>query len=202
MSDLIAFAQRVDLPVIFQMAVAHAQFETIHPFADGNGRTGRALIHVMLRQAGLVTGTVVPISAGLLTDTQTYFAALSAYRAGDAGPIVQQFSDASRFAATSGRELIDRLIGQLDEARELMRGLRTQATAWQVLPHLISHPVLNSSVLTRQLKLSDTAAQRALAQLTDAGVLVERSGGRRHRIWQHEGILGVLDEYAAGLRRR
>jgi Fic family protein len=81
--DLVAFARRTDIPLLTQAAVAHAQFETIHPFPDGNGRTGRALIHSMLRGHGLTHNVTVPVSAGLLTDTSAYFDALTAYREGE-----------------------------------------------------------------------------------------------------------------------
>jgi len=70
----------------------HAQFETIHPFTDGNGRTGRALVQAMLRNKGLTRQITVPVSAGLLSDTSAYFVALTSYRDGDAAPIVQCFS--------------------------------------------------------------------------------------------------------------
>jgi Fic family protein len=69
MADLMAFVQRVDLPVLVECAIAHAQFETIHPFNDGNGRVGRALVHAMLRHADVTRRITVPVSAGLLTDT-------------------------------------------------------------------------------------------------------------------------------------
>ena len=83
MADLMLFLQRDDIPVLLQCALAHAQFETIHPFADGNGRTGRALIHAILRNKGLASHIVPPVSAGPLHETDQYFAALilrSAYR--------------------------------------------------------------------------------------------------------------------------
>ena len=104
--DLIAFAQRADLPALPQIAVAHAQFETIHPFTDGNGRTGRALVQAMLRNNGLTRQVTVPVSAGLLADTSAYFAALTTYRDGDAAPIVERFSQASVLAIANGRQLI------------------------------------------------------------------------------------------------
>ena len=83
MADLGEFMARDDLPALAQAAVAHAQFETIHPFADGNGRTGRALVHVVLRERSLTTSSALPLSAVLLTDTAGYFATLDAYRGGD-----------------------------------------------------------------------------------------------------------------------
>ena len=201
MDDLVDFMARSDLPILVQVAVAHAQFETIHPFVDGNGRTGRVLIHAMLRVSGLVTHTTIPISAGLLTDTKGYFEALTAYRNGDAGPIVQRFTDACCFAANSGRQLIHDLTSQLDADRTVLEGLRPQAAAWRVLPWLAAHPVVNARLLVDEFGLNNVGAQRALTQLTEAGILVERTGSRRNRVWQHDSILRILDAYAAKLRR-
>ena len=76
MADLLDFASRDDVPILAQAAIAHAQFETIHPFPHGNGRTGRALIQAMLRRGGLTRSVTVPVSAGLLRDTGAYFTAL------------------------------------------------------------------------------------------------------------------------------
>ena len=201
MRDLVAFVQRDDLPVLVQAAVAHAHFETIHPFTDGNGRTGRALVHAILRNKGLVTSTTAPVSAGLLRETARYFDALGTYRAGDARPIVERFADAARYAASSGACLVDDLAAQLEESRTKMAGLRPGAGAWKVLPHLVAQPVVNARYLVDALGMNDMGAQRALTALTSAGVLEERTGLRRNRVWQHPGILTVLDEYAEGLRR-
>lgn len=201
MADLVAFIRRADLPVVVHAAIAHAQFETIHPFADGNGRTGRALVHAMLRTAGVVRSTTAPISAGLLRRTDSYFAALSAYRAGDAGPIISAFAGASRFAAVSGTRLVDDLAQQVNTARERLSGLRSDAASWKVLPHLVENPVINAPLLINKLGMNEVTAQRALEQLVSRGVLAERTGLRRNRIYQHDGILTVLDVYAQQLHR-
>jgi hypothetical protein len=155
----------------------------------------------MLRSKGLVEHVTVPISAGLLTDTGTYFDALNAFRAGDAGPIVHRFSDASRFAAASGRTLVDALAAQLAEARDKLAGVRPHAAAWRVLPRLVGQPIVNARYLTAELAMNDVTAQRTLELLADRQVLVERTGLRRNRIWQHTGILDVLDNYAPTIRR-
>lgn len=105
-ADLIDFTRRTDVPALPQIAVSHAQFETIHPFTDGNGRTGRALIQAMLRQKRLTRQITVPVSAGLLTDTDGYFDALGAYRQGDIAPIVARLSEASLLAVANGRQLV------------------------------------------------------------------------------------------------
>jgi len=201
-ADLVEFMRRQDLPVLVQVALAHAQFETIHPFTDGNGRTGRALVHAMLRAKGVTRHTTAPVSAGLLVDTESYFGALTAFRAGDAWPIVEQFTRASRYAAMAGTRLVDDLAAQVADSRERMSGLRPQAAAWRVLPHLVAHPVVNARFLRDHLGLSDVTAQRALAQLADAGVVRERTGMRRNRVWQHDGVLAVLDLFAQAIHRR
>lgn len=202
LEDLVAFMARDDLPVLLHAALAHAQFETIHPFTDGNGRTGRALVHAITRAKGLVRTTIAPISAGLLTDIEGYTQALTAFRTGDARPIAESFAHAARFAAVSGASLVDDLAAELNRSRELLGGLRPQATAWRLLPHLVAHPVINASFVRRALGVSDMTAQRAIAQLAEAGVVLERTGRSRNRVWQHRGVLSVLDAYAAGLRRR
>ncbi len=201
MRDLLDFIARQDIPGLVQVAVAHAQFETLHPFVDGNGRTGRALAQSLLRHRGLTPRTIVPISAGLLTDVDSYFSALGAFRAGDAGPIIRRFADAARFAAVTGEGLVDALADRLSESLEALAGLRPQSAAWRVLPLLIGQPVVNSRYLQRTLQLNDVTAVRALDALTERGVLVERTGRARNRIWQHNGVLEVLDDYAAEVRR-
>lgn len=202
LQDLVAFATRADLPVLLQIAVAHAQFETIHPFVDGNGRTGRALVQALLRASGLTSYATVPLSAGLLTDTDGYFAALTEFRSGDAEPIARVFAQAARYAAHSGGALVDALAAQLQESRDRLQGLRRHAAAWKLLPYLVSQPVVDAAYVARVLETNPMTAQRVLQLLGERAVLVERTGKRRGRIWQHPGILEVLDEYADSIRRR
>lgn len=201
MQDLFSFVAREDLPILMHAAIAHAQFETIHPFVDGNGRTGRALVHAMLRNKGLVTHTTAPISAGLLVDLDAYFVALGDYRRGDAGPIVIAFANAARFAAVTGRRLVNDLRAALDESRLKLTGVRAHAHVWKVLPVLVSQPIVNARYLKQKFGFTDAVAHNVLATLSERGVLVERTGLQRNRVWQHPGILDVLDQYAKQIRR-
>ena len=201
MGDLMEFVEREDLPVIAQCAIAHVQFETIHPFADGNGRFGRALIHAILRNKGLIRHATLPLSAGLLTMTDEYFGALTAYRAGDARLIVERFADACRFAASSGRRLVDALFRELALSEEQLHGVGRDAAVWSVPPVLVAQPVVNANYLMTHLGMSNVTAHRTLDTLVSRGVLVQRSGGRRNRVWEHSGMLRILDEYAARLHR-
>lgn len=79
--------------------------------------------------------------------------------------------------------------------------MRSDAAAWKVLPQLIAQPVVNTKYLARTLKLGEMAALRAIRLLEERGVLSETTGGARNRIWQHTGILNVLDNYATNLSR-
>lgn len=199
--DLIRFVKRQDVPVLVQVAVAHAQFETIHPFPDGNGRTGRALAQSILRNKGLVGSTAVPISAGLLVDVPRYFDALTSFRGADAGPIIRTFAGASRIAAATGTQLVDDLVEQLDESRAKMAGIRADAAAWKILPHLVGQPAVNVKYLKNTLGLGEMTALRALDSLTERDVLTETTGKSRGRVWQHRGIFDALDAYASVIRR-
>lgn len=198
MDDLVAFVRRTDLPLFAQAALAHAQFETIHPFADGNGRTGRALIHSMLQRRGLASTITMPVSAGLLTDTRTYFAALTAYRKGDPSAIVECLANASFEAMTNGRQVIAALRGirrDWDDKINARRG----AAAWRVADLLLRRPVIDAATVAGELGVEPRNAQRAIAPLAKAGVVNELTGSKRNRMWQVPEVLVVSDRFAARL---
>jgi Fic family protein len=199
--DLVTFIQRDDLPVLVQAALAHAQFETIHPFPDGNGRTGRALLHALLRGKGLTRAVTVPISAGLLTDTQAYFAALTAYRAGDPGVIVGQMTEATFAALENGRHLI----ADLREIRDTWQHqvvARSNSAVWRVADLLLRRPVVNAQTVSKEAGIPVTNVYRAVDVLVDAGILVGFSDQRRNRVWRAPEILAALDAFAARAGRR
>lgn len=201
LEDLVRFINREDLPVLVQVAVAHAQFETIHPFVDGNGRTGRALAHAMLRNRRITANTTAPVSAGILRNTKGYFDALTEFRNGNADPIIRVFIEASIYAAATGEQLIASLAQVMLESRVKLSGIRSNSSVFKVLPLLIAQPVINASYLKKTLGLNDATAQRALALLTERNVLKETTGLSRNRLWQHDPILLALDEYAKTIRR-
>lgn len=200
-ADLLRFAARGDLPVLSQAAIAHAQFETIHPFPDGNGRTGRALVHAMLRGHGLTRNVTVPVSAGLLTDTAAYFTALDAYRAGDLAPIVERFAAASLAAITNGRELADDLRAIRSGWADRL-SVRRDAQAWRLVDLLLRQPVVDARVVASELGISSQNAQRTIAPLARAGILTEFTGFARNRLWQASDVLNALDDFAARAGRR
>jgi Fic family protein len=201
MADLVAFMARDDLPPLAQGAIAHAQFETIHPFTDGNGRTGRALLHSVLLHTGAIHRVTVPISAGLLTVRDEYFDALTDYRAGNLEPILRCVAQAAR----TGVEVGERLVGQLRALRSDWAdsvSARSDSAVWQLMDLLVRQPVVTARVVTGQLGVSAPAAQAALQRLVQAEILQESTGHRRNRVFRAPEVLRALDGYAAGLGRR
>lgn len=199
--DLERFLAREDLPALVQAAIAHAQFETIHPFTDGNGRTGRALVHSLLRAKDLTRQVTVPVSAGLLADTRRYFEALTAYRNGDPEPMVERLATASFAAINNGRTLVEELHAVRASWNEAITA-RRGATAWRLADMLLSQPVVDSPLVQRQLGVTAPAALGAIEQLVDAEVLVKVSGRQRYRRYSAPRVLEALDAFAVRSGRR
>lgn len=198
--DALRFARRDNLDVLPQIAITHAQFETIHPFPDGNGRTGRALVHAMLRSTGTTRQVTVPVSAGLLSDPQGYFDALTAYRRGNPVPIVEVFTKSSFAAVKNSRTLIDDLKqarSRWDSALHARQG----STARRALDLFAEQPVVTVKYIAERLGVSDVSANNAIPALVDAGVLRQSTQGRRNRHWQADEVLDALDEFGARARR-
>jgi len=203
--DLCAFAERTDLPLLAHAAIAHAHFETIHPFNDGNGRAGRALVHVMLRSGGATTRTTVPVSAGLLSDTDAYYEALTTYRAGDPNPIIEEFSRAAFAAVRNGQELASDLKALHDGWTDNLRA-RKDAVVWRVLPLLLRQPSVTSKLVQETMNVTQPAADNALRQLEEVGALskpktVHGEGQKRNVVWQATAVLEALDRFGERARR-
>ena len=200
-NDLLEFVARDDIPVLVQAAIAHAQFETIHPFPDGNGRTGRALLHAQLRNKGLTRNVTIPVSAGLLHDTDSYFAALNAYREGDLVAIVERFSTATFSALANGRDLVDDLHSIRAGWDERIVARRDSGT-WKIPEVLLRHPVVNAALLADELGIAPQNTYRSLAKLVEAEVLVEFTDLKRNQMWRSPEVLAALDQFAARAGRR
>ncbi|MFJ3394813.1 Fic family protein [Leifsonia aquatica] len=202
MGDLIRFIGRADLPVLAHAAIAHAQFETIHPFPDGNGRTGRALLHAMLRHGGILRHLTVPVSAGLLTDIEAYFDALTAYRDGEPDPIVQVFAAASLTALDNAETLAGDLAGSQGEWDTAMHGIRADAAARTLARLSVEYPVLNVATAVSLTGLSKPAVSNGLDQLAERGILSLGNSKRRNRVWVNHGVLDALEAFAVRTGRR
>lgn len=200
MADLTEFCARADIPVLVHAALAHAQFETIHPFEDGNGRTGRALLHAMLHAGGLTRSIPVPVSAGLLGDVDGYFAALGDYRNGRPDSIVRCVAEAAFAAVDNGRSLAADL-QRIRQGWTHRITARRDSAIWKLTDLLSWRPVIDMPLVRDQLKITAANAQTAIDRLVDSNVLTQVGRGRRNRIWQCTEILDALDAFAERARR-
>lgn len=201
-SDLTTFARRTDIDPLVKALLAHAQFETIHPFPDGNGRTGRALIHSMLRHDNLTRTVTVPVSAGLLSETDRYFQSLTDYREGDPSSIVELGAYATLRAVANGRQLAQEMDAARADWGARLQGVRRDATAWRLVETLIEHPVTDANTIAQHLGISTVAARTAIAQLVDMGILRQANAGLRFRKWIATDVADALDRFAERAGRR
>ena len=201
LDDLAQFMNRNNLPPVVQAALAHAQFETVHPFGDGNGRTGRILIHAVLRRRWAARQVSVPVSTVLLVDPDAYFDGLTAYRDGNLSLWLTRFADAAARAADHGQEIAD----QFERVRKDWWdevNPRHGSTTEALLEATCCQPVVTIDHLRSVLpKSSDPAIYRGVDRLCHAGVLVEVTGYGRNRVWAAQDILDLLDEFERGIGR-
>lgn len=201
-NDLVQFATRDDLPPLAHAALVHAQFETIHPFTDGNGRTGRALLQTMLRRRGLTEHAPVPVSAGLLREVDLYFDSLSAFRAGDAALLLTMTANAVHVALDLGRDLVADLARIRAHAAASLTVRRGSGT-WDALELAIRRPVLTAKVVAQELGKSQANVYRLLDPLLESGFLVESASEvSRARLYRAPDVLSALDRFAERAARR
>ena len=194
LDDLCRFCNTDDIPAVAQAAMAHAQFETIHPFVDGNGRTGRALIHLVLRRRGLATRVLPPVSLVLATWADDYVLGLDAtrYPGPASSAAARDGTDlwVGRFAAACSRAVRD-AVGFEERTRQLQQSWRAQLGSVRansatdvLLRHLPGAPILTVSSAAGLIGRSFPAVNDAIARLADAGILRQISVGRRNRAFE------------------
>lgn len=202
LKDLFLFAQREDISAVAQAAIVHAQFESIHPFTDGNGRIGRALINTIFRHRNLTQEVVVPVASVMLTDTDLYFEQLTAYRAGDADSFVRYLAIGVVTAVEATIESAADLVG-LPEMWHEKTQPRAGSTASFLLEQLLGNPVITSSLALKiASSFSRRAVFKALDQLEAAEVLTEVTGGKSRRVWVAQDVLDELDRLTERIGRR
>jgi len=193
MEDLLAYLNRTDVPVLTQAAIGHAQFESIHAFADGNGRIGRALVSAVFRRRGVTRNAVVPLASGLLAEREDYFASLGAYRRGNPVVLTDLFARSAQAAATCSRASIARIKALPDEWMAEMQP-RAGSVIQTLIPAFYDHPVMTAAELEQRSSASAQATYTAIERLAGAGLVTEITGRKRDRVWVASELLAELDE--------
>ncbi|WP_342000796.1 Fic family protein [Microbacterium sp. LWH7-1.2] len=184
LEDLAGFVTETEGNPVVRAAIAHAQFETIHPFVDGNGRTGRALIHTVLARGDALRNVLIPISTVFAGDTDSYLDGLDAFREfpprlddwviGFAAAVERAAGGALNLAAEVDeldKDLLERLIQYRTEQGIKPAKPRSDAVSLRVLQNLANEPVLTVERAAERWGTSTSAAYRALTELAEAGLL-------------------------------
>jgi Fic family protein len=201
MDDLVSFANRDDLPVLAQAAVAHAQFESIHPFTDGNGRIGRALINAILRRRRATTGVVVPLASALVAHRERYFDLLDDYRAGRPEPLIASFASASQIAAAESRSTARRLADIPEEWSNMLGRVRAGSAAAKLLAMLPTRPVLSADDACAAVEAPISSVYAAIERLREAGVLRPLTDRKRDQVWGASLILDEVEDLGMRIAR-
>jgi Fic family protein len=204
LDDLCRFCNHDDLPAIVQAALAHAQFETIHPFVDGNGRIGRALIHLVLRRRGLAGRVLPPISLILATWSRDYVAGLTATRyrgksTSDAAGVgmnqwIGLFAAACR-RAIDDAGLFEARVAQLQAGwRERIGRSRADSAADLLVRALPGAPIVTVPAAAALIGRSFQATNQAIGRLIDAGILQQVNVGRRNRAFEAAELIDTFTD--------
>lgn len=202
--DLMAFCNDGSLPAVAQAAIAHAQFETIHPFVDGNGRTGRALVHLVLRRRGIATRVLPPVSLVLATWAQSYIAGLTAtrYRGRAASTEASQgvnrwvvfFAEACSRSVKDASDFERRAAGIEEGWRSRLGRVRANSGTDLLLRRLVGAPVLTANSAAAVIGRSFVQTNEAISRLTEAGILKQVTVGRRNRAFEAPEIIAAFTD--------
>jgi Fic family protein len=201
--DVIEYVNGDEHSPLVQAAIAHAQFETIHPFADGNGRTGRALMHVILRRRGLSPTFVPPTSLVLAAWPDDYISGLTAFR--HLGPAdsperstaaqawLRAFAGATLRACNDAQVYALRIGDLVESWRGALGAIRKRSALDLLLDGLPGVPLMTVNSAARLIDRSAVAAGSAINRLAEAGILVQRNIGRqRYRIFEAPEVLELF----------
>lgn len=202
LSDLVRFANDDALPVVAQAAMVHAQFETIHPFVDGNGRTGRALIHLVLRRRGMAVRVLPPVSLVLAAGSRDYVGGLTAARYGGRASGAEAQIGMNRwighFAGACLRAVED-AEGFEHRAQQIEAGwrselgrVRAKSAVDLLLRVLFGAPVVTVGSAADLIGRSFVQTNEAVARLVDAGILKQVTVGRRNRAFEAPDVISAF----------
>ena len=198
MGDLESFCNANDdgMPILLRAGLAHLQFETIHPFLDGNGRVGRLLITLLLCHSGALQDPVLYLSLFFKRHRSVYYQMLDRVRhTGDWERWLLFFLDGVRETANEAVETTLRLSRLFETDRSLIRQSGRRAiSALQVHQALMAHPILSLSDAGQQAQLSFRVVSATMRTLVDLGIVREITGQRRNRLFAYDQYLSILSE--------
>ncbi|WP_376766668.1 Fic family protein [Nocardioides stalactiti] len=200
LEDLFAYANRDDVPTLVQAAIVHAQFESIHPFIDGNGRIGRALIHAVLRRRRAAKHITVPIASALVAHRDRYFESLNRYRDGEAAPIIALLAQATSVATAESWRTAARVKELRGEWHDAVGGTRPGTPIHRLLDLLTEEPIVNVELVVERIDVPEPAVREAIETLADAQVLTQAPRSRRAPVWLTRSVLGEVEDLSSRIQ--
>jgi len=199
MIDLVGFVNAESVDPVTQAAVAHAQFETIHPYGDGNGRIWRILIGWILAHRTSIT-VPPPVSVFIARDPGGYLAGLTRFRFGELDPWVEWLAAELQYSSEAAEGLMVRSEQLLEQWHLRTDDLRADATARQVLPVLVGHPVISSDLVAERFAVSERAARAALATLAERDIVepydkAPAGPGRPRLYWVASELIDIVTDW-------
>ena len=199
LEDLCEFMNRDDIPPVAQAAIAHAQFETIHPFGDGNGRVGRCLIQVIFRRRRLALRYVPPVSIVLGANKNAYISGLEGFRDDEVDGWVRQFARAVETAADQARSF-SAAVAELQESwRAKLGRVRSDAAVLPVIKLLPRFPVLTAAVAQNEIGRSRPVTIEALNRLESIGALTRRRNQSKGDSWEAKELFALVDQFETSM---
>jgi Fic family protein len=203
MEDLCQFMNRDDISPVTQAAVAHAQFELIHPFGDGNGRVGRALIHTIFRRRGLAKNYVPPISIVLGANKDAYIAGMDRYQESQVeGPPsekldewITHFARAVETSARHAQDFSDQVHDLQQRWRAQVGQVRSDAAVLQIIAMLPSYPYITTQIGMKETGKTRRAVLDAFEVLEGTGALTRHRNQRKGDSWEAKELFTLLDEF-------
>lgn len=172
------------VPIVAKMALAHYQFETLHPFADGNGRLGRLIAILQLVQEGILRWPVLNLAPWLEENRDRYQdGLLQVTKTGDFDPWVCFFAEAVRKQARDGVDKIGRLLRLREDMVAELRAGGVRGSALQIAENLIGYPVIDVRTARHMTGKTFEAANQAVARLVNFGILREITGRSQDRLF-------------------
>lgn len=204
MGDLERFLhfESCELPVLVKAGLVHVQFETVHPFLDGNGRLGRLLITFLLCASGILREPILYLSLYLKKNRQQYYDLLTRVRTnGDWELWLEFFLTGVKETAEQAFESAKRILDLMQTDRKKIEGVgRAASSALRAFQAIQTHPIISVSALAKTISVSFPTANAALDQLSNAGILREITGKERHRVFAYRRYLELLNEDTMPIR--
>ena len=181
-------------PVLLKAALAHVQFETIHPFLDGNGRLGRLLIALLLCEQKVLREPMLYLSLYFKMHRQYYYELLNNVRmTGDWEAWLDFFAEAVTVTATQAVETAQQLLDLSNQDRDKISGLgRAAASTLQVHRALMEHPIATSASLVEKTGITPATVNKALGHLEQLGIVKELTAQKRNRLFSYAGYIEIM----------